>query len=56
MSGVGSFGVQLAKHAFGAKKVITSVSTSKVPLVDEKLGQGTVDQSKFYYLVQRMQL
>ncbi|KAJ5629582.1 hypothetical protein N7528_003239 [Penicillium herquei] len=44
LSGTGIFGCQLAKHVFKAGKVITTVSTSKVPKVDELLGKGTVDQ------------
>lgn len=39
------FACQLAKHAFKAGKVITTVSTSKIPKVKELLGEGTVDES-----------
>jgi NADPH:quinone reductase-like Zn-dependent oxidoreductase len=46
VSGTGLYACQLAKHVFKAGKVITTVSTSKVPKVDELLGKGTVDQSK----------
>lgn len=46
MSGTGLFACQLAKHVFKAGKVITTVSTAKVPKVPELLGEGTVDQSK----------
>lgn len=44
LSGTGSVAVQLAKHVFGAARVITTVSTPKVPRVSELLGEGTVDQ------------
>jgi NADPH:quinone reductase-like Zn-dependent oxidoreductase len=44
LSGTGGFGVQLAKNYFGAGKVITTVSTSKVPIVTELLGESVVDQ------------
>jgi NADPH:quinone reductase-like Zn-dependent oxidoreductase len=40
------FACQLAKHVFHAGKVITTVSTSKIPKVKELLGEGTVDESK----------
>ena len=46
MSGTGLFACQLAKHVFHAGKVISSVSTSKIPKVKELLGEGTVDESK----------
>ncbi|KAH8697973.1 alcohol dehydrogenase [Talaromyces proteolyticus] len=44
LSGTGLFACQLAKHVFRAGKVITTVSTSKVPKVPELLGEGTVDE------------
>lgn len=44
LSGTGSVALQLAKNAFGAAKVITTVSTSKIPKVEELLGKGVVDQ------------
>ena len=44
MSGTGLFACQLAKHVFGAGKVITTVSTAKIPKLEELLGEGTVDQ------------
>ena len=44
LSGTGSVGLQLAKHVYGAAKVITTVSTPKVPQIDQFLGKGTVDQ------------
>ncbi|RHZ59239.1 NADP-dependent oxidoreductase [Aspergillus thermomutatus] len=44
LSGTGLYACQLAKHVFHAGKVITTVSTSKVPKVDELLGKGTVDE------------
>ncbi|KAL1875613.1 hypothetical protein Plec18167_005549 [Paecilomyces lecythidis] len=44
LSGTGLFCCQLAKNVFHAGKVITTVSTSKVPKVPELLGDGTVDE------------
>lgn len=46
MSGTGLFACQLAKNVFHAGKVITTVSTSKIPQVKELLGENTVDESK----------
>jgi NADPH:quinone reductase-like Zn-dependent oxidoreductase len=43
------FACQLAKNVFHAGKVITTVSTSKVPKVPELLGEGVVDESKHPY-------
>lgn len=51
VSGTGSFACQIAKHVFHADKVITTVSTSKVPKVKELLGEGTVDESKCLSLI-----
>ena len=45
VGGAGSFACQLAKNVFGASKVITTVSTSKVDKVPELLGEGIVDRS-----------
>jgi NADPH:quinone reductase-like Zn-dependent oxidoreductase len=44
LSGTGSFGVQLAKNIFGAGKVITTLSTGKIPMIKKLLGEGTPDQ------------
>ena len=44
LSGTGSVALQLAKHVYGAAKVITTVSTSKLSKVPQFLGEGTVDQ------------
>ncbi|KAL4769255.1 chaperonin 10-like protein [Aspergillus nidulans var. acristatus] len=44
LGGTGLFACQLAKHAFEAGKVITTVSTSKIPKVKELLGDDTVDE------------
>ncbi|RMZ80751.1 hypothetical protein DV738_g2629, partial [Chaetothyriales sp. CBS 135597] len=44
LSGTGAYACQLAKNVFHAGKVITTVSTSKVPKVPELLGKGVVDQ------------
>jgi hypothetical protein len=45
VSGTGLFACQLAKNVFKAGKVITTVSTAKVPKIDELLGTGVVDES-----------
>jgi len=45
VSGTGASACQLAKNVFHAGKVITTVSTAKVPRVAELLGEGVVDQS-----------
>ncbi|KAF3389583.1 Reticulon-4-interacting protein 1 [Penicillium rolfsii] len=44
LSGTGLFACQLAKNVFKAGKVITTVSTAKVPQVKELLGEGVVDE------------
>ncbi|KAH7364177.1 chaperonin 10-like protein [Rhexocercosporidium sp. MPI-PUGE-AT-0058] len=44
LSGTGSFAVQLAKNVFGAGKVITTLSTGKIPLIKELLGDSVPDQ------------
>lgn len=44
LSGTGSFGVQLAKKVFGAGKVITTLSTGKIPMIQKLLGDGVPDQ------------
>lgn len=44
LSGTGSVAIQLAKHVYGAARVITTVSTSKRPLIAQYLGEGIVDQ------------
>ncbi|TQV92751.1 hypothetical protein V2A60_009216 [Cordyceps javanica] len=44
LSGTGAYGLQIAKNIFKAGKVITTVSTSKVPKVPELLGDNVVDQ------------
>lgn len=43
LSGTGAVAIQVAKNFYGAKKIITTVSTSKVPLVEQHL-PGMVDQ------------
>ncbi|KAE8153826.1 chaperonin 10-like protein [Aspergillus avenaceus] len=48
LGGTGLYACQLAKHVFHAGKVITTVSTSKIPKVEELLGKGTVDQTIDY--------
>jgi NADPH:quinone reductase-like Zn-dependent oxidoreductase len=46
VSGVGSVAVQMAKNVFGAEKVITAVSTTKLPMINNLLGKGVVDESE----------
>ena len=43
MSGTGSYALQIAKNVYGAK-VITTVSTPKVPLIKELFGEGVIDE------------
>jgi NADPH:quinone reductase-like Zn-dependent oxidoreductase len=45
VSGVGSVAVQLAKNVYRAKKVVTTVSTKKIPMVETLLGKDVVDES-----------
>lgn len=47
VSGTGAYACQLAKNVFHAGKVITTVSTAKIPRVPELLGKGVVDQGTF---------
>jgi NADPH:quinone reductase-like Zn-dependent oxidoreductase len=47
VSGTGAFACQLAKNIFGAGKVITTVSTSKIAKIPELLGEGVVDQGAY---------
>jgi NADPH:quinone reductase-like Zn-dependent oxidoreductase len=44
LGGCGSMALMLLKSVYGAGKVITTVSTKKVGLVKEMLGEGVVDQ------------
>lgn len=44
LSATGSIGVQMAKNVYGASKVIATVSTPKLPVVERHLGPGIVDQ------------
>lgn len=46
VGGVGSVACQLAKNVYGAARVITTVSTEKVPRVEQTLGEGVVDQGE----------
>lgn len=43
LSNLGSIMIQMAKRIYGAKKIITTVSTAKLPLVEQHL-PGLVDQ------------
>lgn len=38
----------MAKNVYGSKEVITTVSTKKVPMVDDILGKGVVDETIDY--------
>lgn len=44
LSGTGSIALQFAKHVYRAAKVISTVSTSKLPKIRQLLGEDTVDQ------------
>lgn len=44
LAGTSSLAIQLAKNVFRVEKVITTVSTAKVPKVEELLGNSVVDQ------------
>ncbi|OBT74276.1 hypothetical protein VF21_07415 [Pseudogymnoascus sp. 05NY08] len=44
LSATGSLALQLLKPIYGVGKVITTVSTAKVPRIVELLGEGKVDQ------------
>lgn len=44
LGGIGSLLLQLLNPVFGAVKVITTLSTAKVPLLSGLLGEGLVDQ------------
>lgn len=56
VSGTGALACQLAKNVFHAGKVITTVSTSKIPKVPELLGKDVVDQSGFLYTLAQASL
>lgn len=44
LSASGSLAIQVARNVFGATKIISTVSTPKMPLVEQYLGVGMVDQ------------
>ncbi|TVY41534.1 2-methylene-furan-3-one reductase [Lachnellula subtilissima] len=44
LGGIGSVALQLLKPVFGAGKVVTTLSTGKIPLLSGLLGEGLVDQ------------
>lgn len=48
VSGTGAYACQLAKNVFRAGKVITTVSTAKIPKIPQLLGDGIVDQSQYW--------
>lgn len=49
ISGTGAYACQIAKNVFKPGKVITTVSTAKIPNVEEFLGEGVVDESKISF-------
>ncbi|KAF4625543.1 hypothetical protein G7Y89_g12627 [Cudoniella acicularis] len=44
LGGIGSFALQLLKPVFGAKEVITTLSTGKIAKLEKFLGEGLVDR------------
>ena len=54
LSATGSVGVQLAKRVYGAARVVSTVSTPKVPLVTDRLPPDTVDQVVDYLAAPRL--
>jgi NADPH:quinone reductase-like Zn-dependent oxidoreductase len=46
VSATGAYACQLAKNVFKVGKVITTVSTAKVPKVPQLLGEKVVDESQ----------
>lgn len=44
LSASGSLAIQIARNIYGASKIISTVSTPKMPLVEQYLGKGMVDQ------------
>ncbi|XXH03019.1 hypothetical protein Hte_009409 [Hypoxylon texense] len=53
LSSTGSVGIQLLKNVYGAGRLIASVSTAKVPLVEQKL-PGLVDELVDYTKVKKL--
>ncbi|RYP41892.1 hypothetical protein DL767_000721 [Monosporascus sp. MG133] len=54
LSATGSVGAQLLKTVYGAGRVISTVSTAKVPLVARRLPAGTVDEVVDYTAARRL--
>ncbi|RYP29207.1 hypothetical protein DL766_005494 [Monosporascus sp. MC13-8B] len=54
LSATGSVGAQLLKAVYGAGRVISTVSTAKVPLVARHLPVGTVDEVIDYTATRRL--
>ncbi|KAK7914403.1 hypothetical protein PG985_012106 [Apiospora marii] len=54
LSATGGVGVQMLKHVYGARRVISTVSTAKMPLVRERLPSGTVDEVIDYQKTPRL--
>lgn len=44
LSATGHVALQLLRNVYGAGRIITTASTTKLPLVEERLGPGVVDQ------------
>ncbi|CAM1504721.1 Fc.00g023120.m01.CDS01 [Cosmosporella sp. VM-42] len=44
LSASGALAIQVARNVYGAKKIISTVSTPKMDLVEKYLGEGMVDQ------------
>ncbi|KAK8043695.1 hypothetical protein PG993_006125 [Apiospora rasikravindrae] len=54
LSTTGNVGVQMLKHVYGAARVISTVSTAKMPLVRDLLPPGTVDELVDYQKTRRL--
>ncbi|KAK7984118.1 hypothetical protein PG989_011520 [Apiospora arundinis] len=54
LSATGNIGVQMLKHVYGAGRVISTVSTAKMPLVRDRLPPGTVDELIDYQKTPRL--
>ncbi|ETS81814.1 hypothetical protein PFICI_06816 [Pestalotiopsis fici W106-1] len=54
LSATGHVALQLLRNVYGAGRIVTTASTAKVPLVEERLGSGIVDQVVDYTATPRL--